>query len=199
MRFRKTFRRGFVRRKRTAKWIDSLTFTTLSGQTDRAAYALTPVAGTNGAQVFFQLVNNVNLAEHGGEGTVLSRVVGDVHIIGGRKNGVPTSGFVHLSIMQKESNATTGLVEPQTMFEALDSGKDNVLYDTTLWCEALPAAVPAIQPWPVSVHLDVRVSRRVDNEYFPYLVIGSAGAPGGTLIDEVTLAGSLRILLKRPV
>jgi len=188
-------RRSF---KRSVNWIDSLTFTETNGTLDRTAYTMTPIAGTNGAQVFLQLINNQNLAEHGGEDCVVSRIVGDVHIIGGRLNGTPTSAFVHVSIIQKESNATTGNVEPQNMFDALASGQDNILYDTTLWCPALPVAVPAAQPWPVSVHIDVRVSRKIQNENYLYFVFGSAGGAAATIINEITVAGALRILVKRP-
>lgn len=197
MRFRKTFRRGSGR-KRTVAWTDSLTFTNTNGITDRQAYTLTPSPGSNGAQAFLPLLIPQTLAEHGGEDCVLIRVVGDVHIIGGRLNSTPTSAFVHLFIAQKESNPDTGAVPPQNMFSFDSSAKDNILWDTTMWCMALPVAVPLIQPWPVSVHVDVRVSRKVQLDNMVYFGIGSAGGPGVTLINEVTLAGGLRVLLKRP-
>jgi len=198
MRYKKTSRRGFAK-KRSRNWIDSLTFTATVGTTDRQAYTLTPTAGTNGGQAFLQLINNTTLSEEGGEDAVIARIVGDVHIIGGRKNSVATSGFLHLSVLQMDSNAITGLVEPQNMFDAFESGDDNVLYDTTIWCPPLGVAVPLIQPWPVSVHIDIGVSRKIQMERYLYFVIGSAGGAGATLIDEVTLAGALRILVKRPL
>lgn len=198
MRFRKTSRRGFVRSKRTANWIESLTLSNLDGELDRSTFTLAPLAAIRGAQVFLQLVDNIQLGEHGGEGAVVARIVGDLHLIGARKNAVATSAFLHLAVVQKDSNVTTGLVEPQNLFQAAENGKDNILWDTTLFCPALSGAVPAQQPWPISTHVDIRVSRRVENENFLYLCISSAGAFNDTIVNEVTLAGALRILVKRP-
>jgi len=197
MRFRKTFRRSFGR-KRTVGW-EAITFSNGDGDLDRVTYTLTPVAGTKGAQAFLQLIGPTALHAHGGEGAVLTRVVGDVHIIGGQFNAAAASGFIHCSIMQKESNSTTGLVEPQSMFVSADAAKDDILWDETLWCPALPVAAPtALQPWRVSAHIDVRAQRKIDEENYPYFVIGAAGGAGATLLDTVTLAGSLRLLFKRP-
>lgn len=194
-RFRKTFRRGS---KRSVSW-ESVTLSNLDGELDRVTYLLNPVAGTRGAQAFLQLLGPESLQSHGGEDAVITRIVGDVHIVGGTFNATPTSGFIHFSIMQKESNSTTGLVEPQSMFVSGDAAKDNVLYDETLWCPALPVAAPtALQPWKVSTHIDVRARRKLTEENFVYAVFGSAGALGATIINQLTVAGTLRLLIKRP-
>lgn len=194
-RFRRTFRRGS---RRSVSW-ESVTFSNLDGQLDRVTYTLTPIPGTFGAQAFLQLLGPELLQSHGGEDAVLTRIVGDLHIVGGAFNATPTSCFVHFTILQKESNSTTGLVEPQSMFVSGDAGKDNVLYDETLWCPALPVAAPTqLQPWKVSTHFDVRARRKITDENYVYAVFGSAGGAGATIINEITVAGGFRFLVKRP-
>ena len=194
-RFKRTFRRGS---KRSVSW-EAVTLSQTDGDLDRDTFALIPVAGTKGAQAMLQLLGPEGLQSHGGEDAVITRVVGDLHIIGGRKNSVATSAFIHFSIIQAQSNSTTGLIEPQSMFVAGDAAKDNILYDETLWCPALPVAAPtALQPWKVSTHIDVRARRKIQEENYIYAVFGSAGGAGNTIIDEVTVAGTFRFLMKRP-
>lgn len=196
-RYRRTFRRGS---KRSVSWLPGQIASNL-GQTDRSVTNLISTPGASGGCAFLALVTALDLPLHGGEDAVVTRIVGDIHLIGGR-GGIPIApvgGFLHVSILQKEVDSQLATTVEQNMFHFLNQGKDNVLFDCTLWCPALPVGVPLIQPWPISIHIDTGVRRKVQEDNEIFLCFSSAGPIGDSLIDEVTWAGGLRVLLKDPL
>lgn len=197
MRFKRTFRRGSSRRRQVS-WLPAQVSSNL-GQTDRSVVNLVQAPGASGAQVYLPLMASTDLALHGGEDAVLTRVVGSFGLIGGRANAAPAAAFITVSIVQKESDAQTATVPFQNMWNLLDAGKDNVLWTKVLWCPALPVAVPLIQPYPLWTDIDVKARRKITEDNFVYLCIGSPGPVGGPpLLDEVTAVWHLRTLMKNP-
>lgn len=196
MRYKTMSRRGL--RRRSVAW-EAVSFGENLGVLDRVTVTLLTQAGRNGGSSFFQLTNSGSLQSHGGEDTVVTRVVGDIHVVGGAKNATPTSAFINFAIVQAMSDAQNSTVPLQQMFNTNDAARDNILWQRTLWCPALPVAAPtALQPWVVSTQVDVRAQRKLQEENQLYLLVSSAGPGNDTIVNQVTFSGCLRLLLKRP-
>jgi len=203
-------RRRFTRRfaKRSVAWTDGLnTFDDASGVSSRLLSFTALPGSVNTWFVSFAMTAASDLMLHGGEDAVLTRTVGRLAFLEGRKNagaGLAAFGFqLRLVLAQVDLDPTTGLSGPRQWCSAGGLSSDDILWmkDTVVSPTAIGGAGAgydllggSLYPW---VEFDIKVKRKIQVDR-PVTLSLMTVLPGGTTGADMRMLGGARILLMRP-
>jgi len=191
-RFRMGRRRGM---KRRTNWVPGLNF----GEGINFA-VLTLAVGTPSAAVnsiTIPLTDSSDLAQSGGEGALLTRLVGRFMLFQSNTGVTPLPRFYRWAVFVADD--ANGVIAVPDLYTVLGLASENlVLTGTELVCGLdVQAAVNdsqlARESW---VEIDTSVSRRLDEDKHVYLTIQSS-LVGGTAATTVQASGFLRLLLSK--
>lgn len=199
-------RRG---RKRATSWLAGVTtYDSPGGQSSRLISLTT--AGFVSPNVWGSVITpvaNTDLPSHGGEDCVLTRMVGRLGFMEGRKNagaGFAAYGFqLRVAVVQGSEIAGTATVLADELVTSAGMGKENILYMRDVIVPSLPIgaagtnydiASGGMERW---LDIDIRAKRRV-SEDSPILLWFETCLPAGTTAADFRLLGGLRTLLMRP-
>jgi len=201
--------RRFGRAKRSVAWIDGLSgFNTATPVQQRtltfAQVNAAVVPNTWGAAL--AITATTDLALHGGEDCVLERIRGRLLFMGGlvgNAGGAATSFFARLLIVQQDTNPT-GQILGFDFTTSVGLGNDDILWSkdilisgTALAGNGTGAAAETSSLNDYWHDIDVRAKRKLQSDRHISLWLQSVGT-GASQPVSCTMAGGLRILLKRP-
>lgn len=205
---RRRFFRG--KRKRTVSWVAGISSYDPTAGTSSRLIAMSAVPGfTNLWGVSIGVVLGPDLPIHGGEDAVLTRVVGRLGFLEGRKNagaGLAAYGFqMRLLIVQSDMIPQgTGFAPSGFDFtSSLGEGNDDILFmrDTAVSATAIGGAGTGFDLTPGRftgwVEFDVGAQRKVQEDRGIILWMQTIMPAGPTGVD-FRMLGGLRTLIKRP-
>jgi len=195
------FRRG---RKRSVSWVDGIT-TYGAAENSRlitltqAGFAANQWGATTGAVVAS------DLPFHGGEDAVVTRVVGRLGFMEGRRNagaGLAATGYqLRVVVAQVPTEGATIFSEDFTTSAGLGSEKILWFRDVIVSATAIGATGggydTAFTSGPFWTEVDVSAKRKVQQDS-TIIVWYQTVFPGGTSGADFRLLGGLRTLLMRP-
>lgn len=199
--------RGRSRRaKRAVSWLAGVSTYDSAGGTSSRLMALTTTglpAGVWGATT--GLVVASDLPDHGGEDAVLTRVIGRLGFMDGRRDsgaGLASYGFQLRVVVAQVAAEPTGIFS-QDFTTSAGMGNDNILYMRDVVVPGVPIGVSgggyelAIGGYERWLDIDIKARRRVQNDY-QIIAWYQTVLPGGTVSADFRMLGGLRSLLMRP-
>lgn len=201
--------RRFRGKRRSTSWLAGIsTYDVVSGNSSRLV-SLTN-AGFAAATQFgatIGVVTNADLPPHGGEDSVLTRVVGRLGFMEGRRNagaGFAAFGFqMRVALVQVSQVAGSAVILTDDLLSSAGMGKENILWQKDVVVPSLPignggagydTAAGGMERW---LEIDVRAQRRI-TEDMPVLLWFQTCFVTPTTAVDFRLLGGLRSLLKRP-
>jgi len=195
--------------KRTTAWIPGVTsYDAVAGVSNRLV-ALT-TAGFTTANLWgsaIVLVANSDLPARGGEGAVLTRVVGRLGFTDGRRDagaGNAAAGFqMRVAVVQGSQIAGTNTILADELVTGVGMGKENILFETDVVVPATARGATgggfdtAFASGPFWTDFNVRAKRRV-TEDAPILLWFQTVFPAADVTIDFRLFGGLRILMQKP-
>lgn len=205
----KRFGRRFRGRRRTVAWIDGLSGMTANpSQARTLAFSL--LAGSTSAYAAaVQLTTDADLQMHGGEDVVVTRIVGRLLAYGGRVTvaaPVAASLFARMLVHQSDVTAVSSIA-PVDYTLGAGLGRDDILWSrdvrisgTTIVGNGTAAATETSTLTNDWVDVDIRAQRKLQQgrHLFFDIQLQPAGGGAGNVPVDCLLAGSLRMLVKRP-
>lgn len=205
---RRRFSRGKFR-KRSTSWVAGITTYDLAAGTSSRLIPLAAIPGFAGLWgVSIGIVLPADLPPHGGEDAVLTRVVGRLGFMEGRKNagaGVAAYGFqMRVAIVQTEVIPLGGgfAPSPYDYTSSVGMGNDNIIWehDTIVPLQAIGATgngydllAGGYERW---LEVDTSAKRKVTEDRAIILWMQTV-LPGGTTAADFRMIGGLRTLLMR--
>lgn len=200
------WRRRGGSRKRTVSWIDSITTFAAATPDNTRLIGLTNAgfpANVFGATIGVVIASD--LPKHGGEDAVLTRIVGRLGFMEGRRDagaGPAAAGFpIRVVFAQVASNAVGIFTDDFTTSSGLANDKILLCRDTVVPGTAIGGAgagfelnVGQLTGW---LDIDIKVKRKV-TEDMQIILWFQTVLPAGTVGADFRLLGSLRTLLMRP-
>jgi len=197
---------GMRRVKRTVAWIPGLSAMNTATPVQSRALTLAQVnaavaPNTWGAAIL--LTSDTDLSLHGGEDAVIERIRGRLMFFGLTQEGAPLGGFARVLIAQQDVTPG-GQVMPIDYTTSDGLGRDDILFvkdilvsGTTVVANGTGTATETGTLNDFWFDVDVRAKRKIQSGrqlvLWFQMVDQAAGTPG-----TVTMAGGLRMLLKRP-
>jgi len=201
------FRRSFARRpKRSVSWIPGFSGASLTAPSQARNFSMTALStAPNVTAAATILVNDADLSMHGGEDAVITRIRGTLWLYGAVWDGAAPAGTWARVIVALTDVDPSGNVFPAEYMSAQGLGRDEIM-----WCQdafvsntSLPGngtganTETGTLPMACRVDVDIKARRRLQSDQVPVLWFQcvKSGASG---VTTLTVAGSLRMLLRRP-
>ena len=167
-----------------------LTLTSMSTSTNTYAAALI-------------LVNDADLSMHGGEDAVMTRIRGSLWFYGQAYSdtGHPARGRGWSSRCPKSIRQETSIPRRTAMARAWAGTRswerDILVTPATILCNGSGTGAETTSLYSARVDVDVKAKRRLDSAKVPVLWYQTVKS-GASVPTQVTYAGGLRMLLRRP-
>lgn len=197
MAFRRRRRFGFRRRRRSVNWLPGLAFDW------RALIQCNPgVPTTDLTTALIQMTANSDLAFSGGEGSVITRILGQLMVprVLDSEAGLLNSHLFRAAILKVQNDASGGIVIPN-LFTS-----DGLGYESLLWTQQFVTSDFGLDPTSglapsvfrdATIEVDVKAKRRISIDDHLHLIFTFVDI--GANIDVMELDGYLRYLMMRPV
>jgi len=204
-------RRSFSRsRKRSVAWIDGLSgFQTATPiQVRVLTFAVVNAAVPNTYGVAIGLTTDADLSLHGGEDAVIQRIRGRLLLYNGLVNAGagPVAGSFFVRVVVAQSDITpAGATFPADFTTSAGLGRDDILWTRDLLVSGtailgngtgVAAETSTLNDFWFDV--DVRAKRRLQSGRQLVLWFQSTALAAGTVPVSCTMAGGIRLLMKRP-
>lgn len=204
MAFRRPFRR--MRRKLSTSWIPGLSGLNTAAPAQAKTLALTAspaAANSYGAAII--LTTSEDLKLHGGEDCTVQRIRGRLWFYGMTYDANPPAGTWARVVIAQQDVDPAGNILFLDYTTSVGLGDDNILHTEDLYVSSATAPqdggtdAPNRSTLPLTTRIDIdcKARRRLTEE--KQLVFWFQTVKSGTAIPtQVTYAGGLRMLLKRP-
>jgi len=197
-------------RKRSVAWIPGITtYEPVAGVSNRLV-ALAPVDVVNLPNVWgasIALVLPADLPLHGGEDCVLTRTVGRLGFMEGRRDagaGVAAFGYQLRVTIAQTDFTPAATITPWGFTSSVGMGNDDILWEADVVVPNMgigaagagyDTAAGGMERW---LEIDSTAKRKVQEDRVVVVWFQTVMAPG-TVSADFRLLGGLRALLKRPV
>lgn len=201
------FSRGRFRKKRSVSWIAGVTTYDPAAGVSNRLIGLAPLTTANVWGASIGVVIPSDLPLHGGEDAVLTRIVGRLGFMDGRKDagaGAAAFGFQMRVTIAQSDFLPAGIVTPFEFIASAGMGSDDILFESDVIVpnQAIGAAgagydllAGGYERW---LEIDTSAKRKVQEDR-AIIIWFQTVLPAGTNAADFRLLGGLRSLLMRPV
>lgn len=205
MAFRRARRFGMRRPRASVAWIPGVSGLDPTAPAQAKVLTLTSLStSANTYAAALILVNDADLSMHGGEDAVMTRIRGSLWFYAQTYDSAGPSGTWARLVIALSEVDSSGNVFPAAYSDGPGLGRDEIMWErdilvtpATVLCNGSGTGAETTSLYSARVDVDVKAKRRLDSAKVPVLWYQTVKS-GAAVPQQVTYAGGLRMLLRRP-